>query len=236
MWQKYLSNTDEQAVRFHPAIKVGYYDQQLKQLLDNDTLLEALSHFAFLHENDRKMALINAGFAYNRHHQKVFTLSGGERSRLLFIGLSLEQYELLLLDEPTNHLDMEGKEALAEQIVQFEGAIVLVSHDQWLIENSCQRFGLIQQQKFIEYSEIESVYHVLLGITALDTCDHTSEIQSEVVNIEHEADVHEDLLLREWVELEQKLADDLARKQTHQKPLLQKQWQERLLELELLLN
>jgi len=205
-------------------------------LLDDDTLLEALSHFAPLPENDRKMALINAGFVYNRHHQKVSTLSGGERSRLLFIGLSLGQYELLFLDEPTNHLDMEGKEALAEQIAQFEGAIILVSHDQWLIENSCQRFGLIHQQKFTAYSEPESAYHVLLGTTDLDTCDHAFEIQSEIVNIEHGADVHENLLLREWVELEQKLADDLVRKPTHQKPLLQKQWRERLLELELLLN
>lgn len=236
LWQKYLTNIDEQAVRFHPAIKVGYYDQQLKQLLDDDSLLEALSHFAPLPENDRKMALIKAGFVYNRHHQKVSTLSGGERSRLLFIGLSLGQYELLLLDEPTNHLDMEGKEALAEQIAQFEGAIILVSHDQWLIENSCQRFGLIHHQEFMEYNEPESAYHVLLGSTALNIGDNDSEIQSETFSIEHEADIHEDLLLREWVELEQKLNDDLARKPTHQKPLLQKQWQERLLEIEQLLN
>lgn len=57
----------------------------------------------------RKRALIAAGFGWARHSQKVSTLSGGERSRLLFVGLSLARYSLLLLDEPTNHLDMEGK-------------------------------------------------------------------------------------------------------------------------------
>lgn len=235
LWQKYLNNADEQAIRFHPVIKVGYYDQQLQQLLDDDTLLEALSHFAPLLENNRKMALINAGFAYNRHHQKVSTLSGGERSRLLFIGLSLGQYELLLLDEPTNHLDMEGKEALAEQIAQFQGAIILVSHDQWLIENSCQRFGLIHQQKLMEYSEPEIAYQALLDISAVhSTISNDSIDDREVANVEAITD--EDCLLKEWVEIEQKLNDDLARKPTHQKPLLQKQWQERLLEIEQLLN
>ena len=235
LWQKYLNNADEQAIRFHPAIKVGYYDQQLQQLLDNDTLLEALSHFAPLLENDRKMALINAGFAYNRHHQKVSTLSGGERSRLLFIGLSLGQYELLLLDEPTNHLDMEGKEALAEQIAQFQGAIILVSHDQWLIENSCQRFGLIHQHKLMEYSEPEIAYQTLLDIAAVhSTISNDSIDDREVASIE--AIIDEDVLLKEWMEIEQKLNDDLARKRAHQKPLLQKQWQERLLEIEQLLN
>ncbi len=92
--------------------------------------------FSPLTDEQRKMALIGAGFAHNRHQQKVATLSGGERARLLFIGLSLAQYELILLDEPTNHLDLEGKEALCEQISLFSGALLVVSHDKWLIENT----------------------------------------------------------------------------------------------------
>ncbi|MCP6612817.1 ATP-binding cassette domain-containing protein, partial [Klebsiella pneumoniae] len=76
------------------------YDQSLHQLADNATLLEALERFEPAGER-RKRALISAGFSWSRHGQKVSTLSGGERSRLLFVGLSLASYSLLLLDEPT---------------------------------------------------------------------------------------------------------------------------------------
>lgn len=100
----------------------------LHQLHDNDSLIDELRPFAPLIDEQRKMALIGAGFTYSRHQQKVATLSGGERSRLLFIGLSLAKYELIILDEPTNHLDIEGKEALCEQIATFSGALLVVSH------------------------------------------------------------------------------------------------------------
>ncbi|HBH16529.1 MAG TPA: ABC transporter ATP-binding protein, partial [Leclercia adecarboxylata] len=79
----------------------GYYDQTLHQLADDATLIDALEPFA-PNPQDRKMALISAGFAWARHGQKVSTLSGGERSRLLFIGLTLARFSLLMLDEPTN--------------------------------------------------------------------------------------------------------------------------------------
>lgn len=145
-------------MKFHPAISAGYYDQQLEQLNDNDSLLDALRHFAPLTDEQRKMALIGAGFSYSPS-TKVATLSGGERARLLFIGLSLAQYELILLDEPTNHLDLEGKEALCEQISLFSGALLIVSHDRWLIENSCQRFWFIDDNRLEEYLNLDDIYH-----------------------------------------------------------------------------
>ncbi len=106
----------------------GYYDQTLAQLPDEASLLEALTPFA-PSADTRKRALIAAGFGWARHSQKVSTLSGGERSRLLFVGLSLARYSLLLLDEPTNHLDMEGKAALAQTLRDYPGGVLLVSHD-----------------------------------------------------------------------------------------------------------
>ncbi|MCW1427435.1 ATP-binding cassette domain-containing protein, partial [Klebsiella pneumoniae] len=84
----------------------------------------------------RKMALISAGFPWIRHAQRISSLSGGERSRLLFVGLTLARYSLLMLDEPTNHLDLEGKEALAETLQSYNGGVLLVSHDRQLISQS----------------------------------------------------------------------------------------------------
>ncbi|GAA5096865.1 ATP-binding cassette domain-containing protein [Wohlfahrtiimonas larvae] len=206
------------------------HDQNLLDQVTNTTWIlrdESLHHFQ-LPCSEARQALIGQDIADEHRHK-------AEQKEIDRITHSVKRLALWGKTYDNESFARKAKK-MEKQIAQFEGAIILVSHDQWLIENSCQRFGLIHQQHFIEYSEPESAYQVLLGTTALDTCDHAFEIQSEMVKIEHGADVHEDLLLREWVELEQKLADDLVRKPTHQKPLLQKQWKERLLEFELLLN
>ncbi len=148
----------EWPVTFHDRCRLGYYDQSLEQLDDLDTLSDALCRFALISNEQSKRALISAGFEYARHGQNVASLSGGERARLLFIGLTLARYHLLFLDEPTNHLDMDGKEELIETLNQFKGATVLVSHDRSLIEQSCNRFWLIHNGILTEYLSVEEVY------------------------------------------------------------------------------
>ncbi|MGP9437085.1 ABC-F family ATP-binding cassette domain-containing protein [Ewingella sp. AOP8-B2-18] len=218
---------------FHPKVQMGYYDQSLHQLRDDDSLSDALAPFAPLTEDQRKMALIGAGFPYLRHQQKVSTLSGGERSRLLFIGLTLANYSLLLLDEPTNHLDMEGKEELAETLKTFAGAVLLVSHDRTLIEQSCNRFWLIHQQRLEEWHDLAPVYAILadkqVPVTSA-SCDEKPEATPL------KADSEEERLLATLVELETKLAEDLARKPKHQKPALQREWQQQIEQLNQLLD
>ncbi|EMT6574452.1 ABC-F family ATP-binding cassette domain-containing protein [Providencia rettgeri] len=227
LWQCYQQDLRYSSqLKFHPAISAGYYDQQLEQLNDNDSLLEALRHFAPLTDEQRKMALIGAGFAYSRHQQKVATLSGGERARLLFIGLSLAQYELILLDEPTNHLDLEGKEALCEQISLFSGALLVVSHDKWLIENSCQRFWFIDDNRLEEYLNVDDIYHKIeqQSQSLLTTTLGRDVSVKSAIKISCEETAHEDELLETLLILEQKLLADQKRKLSHQKPQLQQQW------------
>ncbi len=159
IWQAYRQQNPA-ALRLHPRLQAGYYDQTLHQLPDEATLFEALEPFAPAPE-DRKMALISAGFAWARHGQHVATLSGGERSRLLFVGLSLARFNLLLLDEPTNHLDMAGKEALAHTLQHFSGGVLLVSHDRQLINASCNRFWLVENGELQEWHNVQAVYERL---------------------------------------------------------------------------
>ncbi|EFE55433.1 ABC transporter, ATP-binding protein [Providencia rettgeri DSM 1131] len=227
LWQHYQQNLRYSSqLKFHPAIRAGYYDQQLEQLNDNDSLLDALRHFSPLTDEQRKMALIGAGFAYNRHQQKVATLSGGERARLLFIGLSLAQYELILLDEPTNHLDLEGKEALCEQISLFSGALLVVSHDKWLIENSCQRFWFIDDNRLEEYLNADDIYHKIeqQSQQVLTSTLGENGPSKSTIEILSKETTHEDELLETLLILEQKLLADQKRKLSHQKPQLQQQW------------
>ncbi|WP_369790293.1 ABC-F family ATP-binding cassette domain-containing protein [Rouxiella sp. WC2420] len=204
---------------WHPRVAVGYYDQSLQQLNDCDSLGDALGHFVALTEEQCKMALIGAGFPYLRHQQKVASLSGGERSRLLFVGLSLARYSLLLLDEPTNHLDMEGKEELAETLRTFPGAVLLVSHDRALIENSCNRFWLVNDNRLEEWHQLETVYERLGGrVSATSASDLPSALPVTLENL-----TDEDSLLEQLCQLEQRLEEELVRKVRHQKPLVQQQ-------------
>ncbi|PHM39366.1 ABC transporter ATP-binding protein [Xenorhabdus mauleonii] len=240
LWQLYLSEIHHSsAIKFHPAIAAGYYDQQLHQLHDNDTLTDALRSFAPLTDEQRKMALIGAGFAYPRHQQKVATLSGGERSRLLFVGLSLAKYELVMMDEPTNHLDIEGKEALCEQIATFAGALLVVSHDRWLIENSCQRFWFINNNQLEEYHDVEAIYQQIEQMSQLQNKqEEYGPYTSQTANngLQPSLLALEEQLLERLFHLEERLDADLKRKITHQKPHLQQQWAEEIEKIQSQLN
>lgn len=156
------------------------------------------------------MALISAGFPWVRHAQRVSTLSGGERSRLLFVGLTLARYSLLMLDEPTNHLDMEGKEALAETLQSYNGGVLLVSHDRQLISQSCNRFWLIDNGELSEWHDLEAVNARIRETSAEITVPKTVAEEKTEINGDS------DRLLEQLLDLEQRLADDLARKPKHQ--------------------
>ena len=212
----------------HPRVHLGYYDQKLAQLNDSDSLMDALKPFAPLIDEQRKMALISAGFPYLRHQQTVSALSGGERARLLFVGLSLANYSLLMLDEPTNHLDMDGKLALAEEISRFEGGLILVSHDRELIEKSCNRFWYIDGNRLTEYHDLDQVYDAIRALNADSGTGNSMlpAVPEPSVPVSDEEDS-----LAALITLEEKLAADLQRKPAHQKPVLQQQWREQIAQL-----
>lgn len=221
LWQQMNDASPLPGLRLHPRLHPGYYDQTLEQLPDDASLLDALTPFA-PSADTRKRALIAAGFGWARHSQKVSTLSGGERSRLLFVGLSLAHYSLLLLDEPTNHLDMEGKAALAQTLRDYPGGVLLVSHDRQLISESCNRFWLIDNAGLTEWHSLEEVYARLQAVAPAP--DSRLALQSMPAG----ADDDEEALLARLIDLEQWLADDMARKPKHQKPSLQAQWREEI--------
>ncbi|MCW0504651.1 ABC-F family ATP-binding cassette domain-containing protein [Aeromonas piscicola] len=210
----------------HPGASIAYYDQALQQLDGDATLTDALYPLAPLPEVSLRQALIRAGFPYSRHGQRVTTLSGGERARLLFLSLSLASHHLLWLDEPTNHLDLAGKEELAEALTGFAGGVLLVSHDRDLIERSCNRFWVIRQGRIHEAHSAERAYAELLGDApdrpAADA--HANEARGEDSMPEHD----DEALLARWYELDALLAADLTRKPKHQTPRLQQEWRHEL--------
>lgn len=226
-WQAIQAQEERSDLRYHHAANIGYYDQSLKQLADTADLSDALYPFAVQNEAARsqvarKQALISAGFPYARHGQTVATLSGGERARLLFLGLSLASYHVLLLDEPSNHLDMQGKAELGQALRGFEGGCLLVSHDRDLIETACNRYWVVADGQLEEWPDAASAYARLSAedgpaLTPAPCVEQASAVLADI-----------DVQLERLCELEQLLAEDLARKPRHQKPASQQAWQAEL--------
>jgi ATPase subunit of ABC transporter with duplicated ATPase domains len=160
------------------------------------------------------------------------TLSGGQHTRLLLARALIRQPDLLLLDEPSNHLDLEGKEELAETLKTFSGAVLLLSHDRTLIEQSWNRFWLVDRQRSEEWHTLAPVYAVLAG-SPPPAEPFNSESGTDVIDKE---ETEEEQLLARLVELEQRLAEDIARKPKHQKPELQREWQSQIARLTALLS
>ncbi len=95
--------------------------------------------------------LLGVGLPQSMWGQDVATLSGGQRSRLALCKLLVQEPDLLLLDEPTNHLDLEAIEWLEEYLLEFSGAVLLISHDRYLLDRICSRIAWIHEGKISAY-------------------------------------------------------------------------------------
>ncbi|HET6558560.1 MAG TPA: ABC-F family ATP-binding cassette domain-containing protein [Prolixibacteraceae bacterium] len=117
-------------------VKIGYFAQdQAKRLNPNLTVFETIDQIA-IGEIRTKIRNILGGFMFSGEDvdKKVSVLSGGECSRLAMVKLMLEPVNLLVLDEPTNHLDMKSKEILKQALVDYDGTVIVVSHDREFLD------------------------------------------------------------------------------------------------------
>jgi ATP-binding cassette subfamily F protein 3 len=129
-----LEHQGEMKLGYH--VKIGYYAQNQADLLDEDlTVFETIDRIA-VGEIRTKIRNILGGFMFSGDDvdKKVSVLSGGERSRLAMVKLMLEPVNLLVLDEPTNHLDMRSKEILKQALIDYDGTMIVVSHDRDFLE------------------------------------------------------------------------------------------------------
>ena len=91
--------------------------------------------------------------------KKVKVLSGGERTRLALLKLLLEPYNLLILDEPTNHLDMKTKEVLKQALLNYDGTLILVSHDRDFLDGLVSKVYEFGGGKVVEH--LEGIYEFM---------------------------------------------------------------------------
>jgi len=152
-----VGDLQAQAGQRTPAqkLKVGYFAQhQVDQLRGELTPLQALQHQdASISDADARTYLGSFGFQGDRAMQTSDTLSGGERARLSLALIVQTQPNLLLLDEPTNHLDIDMRQALADALVSFEGAIVVISHDRIMLRAVVDTLWLISRGKLQDFDD-----------------------------------------------------------------------------------
>lgn len=170
-------------------VQIGYFAQNQAQLLNEDlTVFETIDYVA---KGDVRLKIrdILGAFMFGGEasDKKVKVLSGGERSRLAMIKLLLEPVNFLILDEPTNHLDMRSKDVLKEAIKDFDGTVVVVSHDREFLDGLVTKvyeFGGGQVKEhlggiydFLQKKKIDSLQELQKG--TLSSLSLSGEVQTE---------------------------------------------------------
>ena len=127
-------NQDYGTFRFGSNVKIGYFDQNIDKLHSDKTVLdEVWDMYRFMTETEIRSALAMFLFCGEDVYKKVSLLSGGERAKISLLKIMLSKPNFLILDEPTNHLDITSREVLENALSDFDGTMLVVSHDRYFI-------------------------------------------------------------------------------------------------------
>ena len=137
---------DKGTMRTHNNVTFGYFAQhQLDELASHRTPVDYVTELMpDTSESQRRARLGAYGFGIDTADNPCETLSGGEKARLLLMRATFHGPHVLILDEPTNHLDVDSRQSLIQAINDYDGAVVLISHDRHLIEACAERLWLVR--------------------------------------------------------------------------------------------
>ena len=141
------------SIQLGHQIKMGYYAQNQADFLDeNITVLETIEN-AVTEQTSSNVRTILGSFLFSNDDvtKKIKVLSGGERARVALCKLLLEPYNLLVMDEPTNHLDITSKDLLKKALLNFDGSLIVVSHDREFLQGLTQKVYEFKNQNIKEY-------------------------------------------------------------------------------------
>ncbi len=207
-------------------VKIGYFAQNQAQLLDeNKTVFDTIDYVA-VGDIRTKIRDILGSFMFGGEaaDKKVKVLSGGERSRLAMIRLLLEPVNLLILDEPTNHLDMKSKDVLKNAIRDFDGTVIVVSHDREFLDGLVDKVFEFGNQKvkehlygiyeFLEKKKMESLQEleILASVTSASSSNKAEDVRTDSDNklsYEERKEINRNIkrVEKQIAETEQKIED-----------------------------
>lgn len=216
-------------------LRIGYFAQHQLEALD-------LNASPFLHlqrispkASDQEIRNFLGGFDFRGDAalEKITRFSGGEKARLALAIIAWQKPNLLMLDEPTNHLDLEMRHALTEALQNFEGAIIVVSHDRHLLKNTVDTFWLVAQGKVDEFKGDLHDYEVWLQNYEPDSdLKSASEPSSAGDSAAMKSESSEDKKERKRLAAEKRKKLSPLKKQLTQAETLMAKAQEALVELE----
>ena len=138
-------------IKIGPSVKVGYYAQEHETLDFNETVLKTVCYAGEMSESKATSFLLRYLFTYKHASQKIGSLSGGERSRLQLALLVLSGANFLLLDEPTNNLDIASAEVLESALEEFNGTVLVISHDRYFLDRTVDRIFELKDSRITEF-------------------------------------------------------------------------------------
>lgn len=140
-------------IQLAKGVQLGYFAQhQLDTLRAEESALWHMQQLA-PQQTEQQLRTYLGSFAFHgdKVNESVFTFSGGEKARLVLALIVWQRPNLLLLDEPTNHLDLDMRQALTEALVDYQGSLVIVSHDRHLLRNTVDEFYLVHDGQVEEF-------------------------------------------------------------------------------------
>ena len=147
-----LEKPDNGYLRIGYNVNFGYYDQGQLLLDENETVLGEMKNAYHLYTDTEMRSLLGRFlFTGDDVFKQVKDLSGGEKAKLSLLKLMLSGANTLVLDEPTNHLDIESKEIVEEALMEFEGTLLIVSHDRYLLNTIPDRILELTEHGLVEY-------------------------------------------------------------------------------------
>ncbi len=161
--EQWQDQPDGGTLKLGPSVKIGYYAQQHETLHGDWTVMQEIRDLRPMYETEAVAFLGKFLFTYEACQKQVRQLSGGERSRLQLARLMLSDANFLLLDEPTNNLDIPSAEVLEAALEEFNGTVLVISHDRYFLDRIVDRVAGLENGRLTEVEGGYSDYLIKFG-------------------------------------------------------------------------
>jgi macrolide transport system ATP-binding/permease protein len=171
----------EDCIILSKVLKIGYFSQELDILQEGLTILENAMNTSKYDETYVRIVLSRLLFKREEIYKKVGVLSGGERVKVSFAKILLQDINLLILDEPTNYLDIYSTEAVETALREYEGTVLFVSHDRRFIKNIADHLLILKDRKLIGFNGSYEEYENKLQKKS----DGRVEVKEQIMRMEN---------------------------------------------------